>query len=194
MTKSIDFYFDFISPYSYLGYKKLILLNENNQININYKPILLGGLHNLGGITAPAFNERKMKNMKNDCELIAKKNDIEFKWNTKFPINSLYLMRGYLIIKDDLKKKYFDVCFDAYWKNNIDIENEKNVNSILEVVGQDKIEFIDRIKDAKTKEELKRVTSDAFKKDIFGAPTFVVNNKIFWGQDRLNYAIDEYNS
>ena len=194
MTKSIDFYFDFISPYSYLGYKKLILLNENNQININYKPILLGGLHNLGGITAPAFNERKMKNMKNDCELIAKKNDIEFKWNTKFPINSLYLMRGYLIIKDDLKKKYFDVCCDAYWKNIIDIENKKIIKYILEVVGQDKIEFIDRIKDAKTKEELKKVTSDAFKKDIFGAPTFVVNNKIFWGQDRLNYAIDEYNS
>ena len=194
MTKSIDFYFDFISPYSYLGYKKLILLNENNQININYKPILLGGLHNLGGITAPAFNERKMKNMKNDCELIAKKNDIEFKWNTKFPINSLYLMRGYLIIKDDLKKKYFDVCFDAYWKNNIDIADEKNTDSILETVGQDKIEFIDGIKETKTKEELKRVTKNAFEIDIFGAPTFVVNNKIFWGQDRMNYVIDEYNS
>ena len=103
-------------------------------------------------------------------------------------------MRGYLIIKDDLKKKYFDVCFDAYWKNNIDIADEKNIDSILETVGQDKIEFIDGIKDTKTKEELKKVTSDAFKKDIFGAPTFVVNNKIFWGQDRLNYAIDEYNS
>ena len=194
MTKSIDFYFDFISPYSYLGYKKLNLLNQNNQININYKPILLGGLHNLGGITAPAFNERKMKNMKNDCELIAMKNNIEFKWNTKFPINSLYLMRGYLIIKDDLKKKYFDVCFDAYWKNNIDIADEKNVNSILEIVGQDKIEFFDGIKDTKTKEKLKRATNNAFELDIFGAPTFVVNNKIFWGQDRLNYAIDEYNS
>ncbi len=194
MTKSIDFYFDFISPYSYLGYKKLNLLNQNNQINVNYKPILLGGLHNLGGITAPAFNERKMKNMKNDCELIAKKNDIEFKWNTKFPINSLYLMRGYLIIKDDLKKKYFDVCFDAYWKNNNDIADEKNIDSILETVGQDKIEFIDGIKDTKTKEKLKRITNNAFEIDIFGAPTFVVNNKIFWGQDRLNFAIDEYNS
>ena len=194
MTKSIDFYFDFISPYSYLGYKKLNLLNQNNQININYKPILLGGLHNLGGITAPAFNERKMKNMKNDCELVAKKNNIEFKWNTKFPINSLYLMRGYLIIKDDLKKKYFDVCFDAYWKNNIDIADEKNIDSILETVGQDKIEFIDGIKETKTKEELKRVTKNAFEIDIFGAPTFVVNNKIFWGQDRLDFAIDEYNS
>ena len=194
MTKSFDFYFDFISPYSYLGYKKLNLLNQNNQININYKPILLGGLHNLGGITAPAFNERKMKNMKNDCELIAMKNNIEFKWNTKFPINSLYLMRGYLIIKDDLKKKYFDVCFDAYWKNNIDIADEKNTDSMLETVGQDKIEFIDGIKETKTKEELKRVTKNAFEIDIFGAPTFVVNDKIFWGQDRLNYAIDEYNS
>ena len=194
MTKSIDFYFDFISPYSYLGYKKLNLLNQNNQININYKPILLGGLHNLGGITAPAFNERKMKNMKNDCELIAVKNNIQFKWNTKFPINSLYLMRGYLIIKDDLKKKYFDVCFDAYWKNNIDIADEKNIDSILETVGQDKIEFIDGIKNTKTKEKLKRETNNAFEIDIFGAPTFVVNNKIFWGQDRLNFAIDEYNS
>ena len=194
MTKSIDFYFDFISPYSYLGYKKLNLLNQNNQININYKPILLGGLHNLAGITAPAFNERKMKNMKNDCELIAMNNNIQFKWNTKFPINSLYLMRGYLIIKDDLKKKYFDVCFDAYWKNNTDIADEKNIDSSLETVGQDKIEFIDGIKDTKTKEKLKRETNNAFEIDIFGAPTFVVNNKIFWGQDRLNFAIDEYNS
>ncbi|PDH17707.1 MAG: 2-hydroxychromene-2-carboxylate isomerase, partial [Pelagibacterales bacterium MED-G44] len=45
-----------------------------------------------------------------------------------------------------------------------------------------------------TKEMLKNLTSDAFEKDIFGAPTFVVNNKIFWGQDRLEYALDEYNS
>ena len=194
MTKSIEFYFDFISPYSFLAHKKLEFLTKKNQLNIIYKPILLGGLHKLGEITPPAFNERKMKNMKNDCELIAMKNNIEFKWNTKFPINSLYLMRGYLIIKDDLKKKYFDVCFDAYWKNNIDIADEKNTDSILETVGQDKIEFIDGIKETKTKEELKRVTKNAFEIDIFGAPTFVVNNKIFWGQDRLNYAIDEYNS
>ena len=73
MTKSFDFYFDFISPYSFLAYKKLNLLNANNNIYIDYKPILLGGLHKLGDITAPAFNERKMKNMKNDCELVAKK-------------------------------------------------------------------------------------------------------------------------
>jgi 2-hydroxychromene-2-carboxylate isomerase len=194
MTKLIDFYFDFISPYSYLAFNKLKSLNKDNQININYKPILLGGLHNLGGITAPAFNERKMKNMKNDCELIATKNNIHFKWNTKFPINSLYLMRGYLLINDDLKKKYFDFCFNAYWKDDIDITNEKNITIILENIGFNKKDFFDGIKDLKIKEKLKDLTKNAFDKDIFGAPTFVVNNKIFWGQDRLDYALDEYNT
>jgi 2-hydroxychromene-2-carboxylate isomerase len=193
MNKSFDFYFDFISPYSYLAYKKFLLLN-NNKININFKPILLGGLHNLGGITAPAFNERKMKNMKNDCKLIAFKNKIEFKWNTKFPINSLYLMRGYIAIKDPNKKEFLDSCFEAYWKNDIDISDEKNLFKILDNCKIDKDTFLNDIKKQEIKNELKGLTKDAFEKDIFGAPTFVVNNKIFWGQDRLDYALDEYNS
>ena len=194
MTKSVEFYFDFISPYSYLAYKKLKLLNINNNIKIIYKPILLGGLHKLGGITAPAFNERKMKNMKNDCELVAKKNNEKFKWNDKFPINSLHLMRGYLVIDKELKNKFFEVCFDAYWKNNIDISKEKNINRILDECLINKADFLFNIQDQKIKDDLKELTTLAFKKDVFGAPTFVVNNKIFWGQDRLEYALDEYNS
>ena len=194
MTKLIDFYFDFISPYSYLAYKKFEAYNQDNKINIIFKPILLGGLHNLGGITPPAFNERKMKNMKNDCELIASKNNIKFKWNTKFPINSLYLMRGYLSINDENKKIFFDICFDAYWKNNIDISDEENINKILETCKIDKFTYDNDIKQKAIKDELRTLTDAAFQKDIFGAPTFVVNNKIFWGQDRLEYALDEYNS
>ena len=194
MTKSFDFYFDFISPYSFLAYKKLKLLNKNNNININYKPILLGGLHKLGDITAPAFNERKMKNMKNDCELVAKKNTIEFKWNNKFPVNSLNLMRGYLVLNKELKKKFFDLCFDYYWKDNIDLSNIDNLENILKKCSIDKNIFFNNIKDDKVKEELKKLTNNAFEKDVFGAPTFIVNNKIFWGQDRLDYALDEYNS
>jgi len=194
MTKQIEFYFDFISPYSYLAFKKLKLLNLKNKLNIIYKPILLGGLHKLGEITAPAFNDRKMKNMKNDCELVAKKNQIDFKWNAKFPINTLYLMRGFLVINAELKEKFFEICFDAYWKDNIDISNKKNVNRILDLINIDKKKFFEDIENSQIKEELKKLTNDAFERDIFGAPTFIVNKKIFWGQDRLDYAIDEYNS
>ena len=194
MTKSIDFYFDFISPYSYLAYKKIKSLNNLNNYKIIYKPILLGGLHNLGGITAPAFNVRKMKNMRNDCELIAKKNKIIFKWNDKFPINSLYLMRGYLVLSKKLKEKYFEVCFDNYWRENTDLSSEENIHKILDLCSINKTDFFKNINDKKIKDQLKELTNLAFQKDIFGAPTFVVNNKIFWGQDRLEYALDEYNS
>ena len=194
MTKSIDFYFDFISPYSYLAYQKLKTLNKDNFFKIVYKPILLGGLHNLGGITAPAFNVRKMKNMKDDCKLIADKNKIQFQWNENFPINSLYLMRGYLVLSEKLKEKYFEVCFDNYWKENTDISSEENIHKILDLCSINKTDFFKNINDKKIKDQLKELTNLAFQNDIFGAPTFVVNNKIFWGQDRLEYALDEYNS
>jgi len=192
MNKLIDFYFDFISPYSYLAHKKI--LNIHKRKNFNYKAILLGGLHNLGNITAPAFNERKMKNMREDCTLIAKKNDISFRWNEKFPINSLYLMRGYLFIDANKKDKFFDTCFDAYWKENVDISKEENVKEILSNCKIDQKSFITGIKDEKIKNELKNLTNLAFEKNIFGAPTFIVNNKLFWGQDRLEYALDEFKS
>ena len=189
MTKSIDFYFDFISPYSYLAHKKIINLNRRNIFN--YKAILLGGLHNLAKVTPPAFNEKKIKNMKDDCILVSKKNKIPFKWNEKFPINSLYLMRGFLIIDDNKKSKFVDLCFDAYWKDNLDISIERNIQKILTDCDVNYDIFEKGIKEQRIKDELKNLTNEAFKLDIFGAPTFLVNNKIFWGQDRLEYAIDE---
>ena len=78
MTRKIDFYFDFISPYSYLAHKKIKIIRKEKNINFNYKPILVGGLHNLQGITAPTFIKSKLKHMISDCNLIAKKNNIDF--------------------------------------------------------------------------------------------------------------------
>ena len=190
MTKSIDFYFDFISPYSYLAHKKIINLNLRNIFN--YKAILLGGLHNLANVTPPAFNDRKMKNMKDDCILISKKNKISFRWNEKFPINSLYLMRGFLIIDNLKKSKFIDSCFDAYWKDNLDISIEQNIQKILLDCEINHAFFEKGIKDQKIKDKLRDLTNKAFKLNVFGAPTFFVNNKLFWGQDRLEYAIDEF--
>ena len=103
-------------------------------------------------------------------------------------------MRGYLAINGELKKKYFDLFFNAYWKNNIDISNQENLIKILEVSRINKNNFFKNIKDLRIKEKLKQLTSLAFKKNIFGSPTFIVNKKIFWWQDRLDYALDEYNS
>jgi 2-hydroxychromene-2-carboxylate isomerase len=190
MTKEIDFYFDFISPYAYLAHKKIQSLPKD--IKINYKPILLGGLHNLQGITAPAFIEPKLKHMISDCNLIAKKDNFAFMWNSKFPINSLSVMRGYLFINDNVKNLYLNTMFDAYWKENLDISNEEILITLLKNCKIDLNGFLSGIKDTKMKDELKNVTQEAHDKEIFGTPTFTVNNKIFWGQDRLEFALDEY--
>tara|TARA_B100001057_G_C22599679_1_gene852251 strand:+ start:153 stop:743 length:591 start_codon:yes stop_codon:yes gene_type:complete len=192
MTKSIDFYFDIISPYAYIAHKKIEKINKDNRILFNYKPMLLGGLHNLANITAPAFNDFKMKNMKNDCDLVSKKNSIQFRWNEKFPINSLYIMRGYLFVNHDKKKEYLNKFFDAYWKDNKDLSNQDNINEILKTLNIDPNLFLEGIKDDEIKKLLKQMTTEAFNLEIFGAPTFIYNNKLFWGQDRLEYAIDEF--
>jgi len=190
MSRKIDFYFDFISPYSYLAHQKI---KTNKDVNFNYKPVLVGGLHNLQGITAPAFIKSKLKHMISDCDLIAKKDKSNFIWNSKFPINSLNIMRGYLFINDEAKDLYLNIIFDAYWKDDLDTSNEKILETLLKKYKIDSNEFFNGIKDPKIKDKLKDITQEAHDNEIFGAPSFVVNNKIFWGQDRLEFALDEYN-
>ena len=188
MSDHIDFYFDIISPYSYIAHKKIQNLTN---VVFNYKPIFLGGLHNLAGIEAPAFNKFKMQNMRNDCDLVAFKNKIKFKWNSKFPINSLNIMRGYLSINNSKKIEYLNCFFDAYWRDNKDLSNSETINNLLGNLKIDQEKFYTSIKEQDTKDELIKLTNKAFQKEVFGAPTFIVNNKIFWGQDRLEYALEE---
>ena len=192
MTKNIEFYFDFISPYTYLGHKRIE--NEGSGIEFNYKPILLGGLHKLWNITPQAYIEPKKEFMIMDCEMVSKKFKIDFVFNSKFPLNSIKLMRGCLVLEKDQLKEYIKLVFDAYWKNNDDVTDNKVLSKILNQIDIKLEEFVDKIEKNEVKEKLKEFTSDAFKKKIFGAPTFVINNKNFWGQDRFEYAIDEYNS
>ena len=192
MTKKIEFYFDFISPYTYLGHKRI--KNEGAGIKFNYKPILLGGLHKLWNITPQAYIEPKKEFMIMDCEMVSKKFKIDFIFNSKFPLNTIKLMRGCLILENDQLKKYIELVFDAYWKNNEDVTDNKVLSKILNQIDIKLEEFIEKIEKNDIKEKLKELTSDAFKKKIFGAPTFVINNSLFWGQDRLEYALDELNN
>ena len=161
-------------------------------IKIKYKPILLGGLHNLHGIKAPAFIPAKAKHMIRDCKLIAEKNRISFKFNSYFPINTVNLMRGVFIAEEDnFKSYYIDQIFEAVWRDGLNMNDPVVINKVHKNMDLNPEIFMTKATDQKIKDKLKKLTSDALKKGIFGAPTFLVNKKIFWGQDRLVYAIDE---
>ena len=191
MTNKIKFYFDFISPYSYLAHKQIRQIELKRKNIFEYKPILLGGLHNKIGITAPAFINQKAKYLIRDCKMVAKKLNIKFKFNPLFPINSLYLMRGLLTISSKKKENYIDSFFNAYWQDGLDLNDKKIIINILKNNKINEKVFLKDVENQKIKNNLKKLTQQAFDKDIFGAPTFVVNKKIFWGQDRLNYALEE---
>ena len=192
MIKSFDFYFDFISPYSFLAHKEIIKIERVNSIKIRYKPILLGGLHNLHGIKAPAFIPAKAKHMIRDCKLIAEKNKINFKFNSYFPIKSLNLMRGVLVAEEDnFKSYYIDNIFNAIWQDGLNMNDENILQKILKNLNVNPKTFLLRVSSSSIKDLLKKKTSEAYEKGIFGAPSFVSNNKIFWGQDRIEFALNE---
>ena len=192
MIKSFDFFFDFISPYSYLAHKQIRNIELQNKVEINYMPILLGELLNLAEIKAPALIPSKAKFIIKDCKLFAEKLNIKFKFNTYFPIKSLSLMRGVLIaMRENQKNLYIDKFFDACWKDGLNLNDQKIVDKILEDLNLDHKTFKLKISEQKIKDELKKRTNDAFLKGVFGAPSFVINDKMFWGQDRLEFVLKE---
>ena len=194
MIKSFDFYFDFISPYSFFAHKEILKIEKKNSLKIRYKPILLGGLHNLHGIKAPAFIPAKAKHMIRDCKLIAEKNRISFKFNSYFPIKSLNLMRGVFVAEEDnFKSYYIENIFNSIWQDGLNMNDENVVQKVLKNLNVNPKTFFLRSTSSSIKELLKKRTGEAYDKGIFGAPSFVVNNKIFWGQDRIEFALNEFN-
>ena len=192
MIKSFDFYFDFISPYSFLAHKEIKKIEKNHSIKIRYKPILLGGLHNLHGIKAPAFIPAKAKHMIRDCKLIAEKNRISFKFNSYFPIRTLNLMRGVFVAEEDnFKSYYIDNIFDAIWQDGLNMNDDNIVQKVLKNLNVNPKTFALRATSSSIKDSLKIKTSEAYEKGIFGAPTFISNNKLFWGQDRIEFVLKE---
>ncbi len=192
MIKPFEFYFDFISPYSFFAHKEIRKIEKKNSVKIIYKPILLGGLHNLHGIKAPAFIPAKARHMIRDCKLIAEKNNIKFKFNSYFPIRSLNLMRGVFVAEEDnFKSYYIDNVFNAIWQDGLNMNDQTIIEKVLKNLDINPKTFFLRSTSSSVKDSLKQKTNEAYEKGIFGAPSFISNNRIFWGQDRIEFVLNE---
>ena len=130
--------------------------------------------------------------MVRDCKLIAQRNNVKFKFNAYFPIKSLNLMRGVLVAEEDnIKNYYIDNIFDTIWQDGLNMNDEIVIQKVLKNLNINPKTFTLRIASSSIKDSLREKTNEAYEKDIFGAPTFVSNNKIFWGQDRIEFALKE---
>ena len=127
-----------------------------------------------------------------DCKLIAERNNVKFKFNSYFPIRTLNLMRGVFVAEEDnFKNYYIDNMFNAIWQDGLNMNDENIIQRILKNLNVNPKTFALRATSSSIKDSLKKRTSEAYEKGIFGAPTFVSNNKIFWGQDRIEFVLKE---
>jgi len=190
--KKIEFYFDVGSPYSYLAHTQLKKYEKDTGEKVNYLPILVGGLHKLAGITAPGLIPIKAKYLIKDCKMWADKYKVEYHFNRYFPIKTVNLMRACLVAeKENCLKEFVDKSFQAIWVDNLNLNDEKIFNKFMNSTDTFTNLFSNKFNDQKIKDELIKKTSDSFKKGIFGVPTFIVNEKMFWGQDRLDFVLNE---
>ena len=192
MTKSFDFYFDFASPYTFLAHKQIREFEKKNSIKIKYMPVLLGALLKSSGIKPNADIPIKGKYMIKDCKLWAEKHNVTFKFNNYFPINTLNLMRCVLVAeKKKISQNLINKIFDAIWRYGLNLNDNTIVEKLLKNIDINPKNFLIEAIDLKIKNELKKRTDEAYKKGVFGTPSFIVNNKMFWGQDRLQFALNE---
>ena len=190
--KKIDFYFDISSPYSYLAHEQIKLFEKENKIKVNYMPILLGGIHQLANITAPGLNPSRAKHMIKDLKICADWFKVKFQFNRYFPLKTVNIMRGALVAeKDGFLNNYVDQFYKAAWVDSLNLNDDKILERFIKNMDINPKSFIEKLSDQKIKDDLKTKTSNAFKKGVFGAPTFIVGSKMFFGQDRLEFVFRE---
>tara|TARA_B100000927_G_C16397841_1_gene442108 strand:- start:116 stop:703 length:588 start_codon:yes stop_codon:yes gene_type:complete len=195
MAKNIEFYFDFGSPTAYLAFTQLQLIAEKNKINLEYYPILLGGVFKATGNNPPASVPAKGKYMMVDLQRFADKYKVPYKRNPYFPVNTLSLMRGAVSYQEDGDfLKYVNVMFKNMWIEPKNLNDDEVLKKVLIDNNFDADDFIKRISDQNTKNKLISNTENAVKKGAFGAPTIFVGDEMFFGQDRMEFIEDYINN
>ena len=184
------FIFDFGSPKTYLVYKLLPGIEKRTNIKAEFVPVLLGGIfkstNNVSPIESFKTVPAKGKYDDLDTERFVKKHDIAFNFNSNFPINTLNLMRGAIFAQENgIFDKYVDVVFKSMWVDNQKMDDLEVVQSVFLKNKLPVKEIFEGTQDQKIKDKLIKNTSEAVEKGVFGAPSMLVNNELFFGKETL---------
>jgi 2-hydroxychromene-2-carboxylate isomerase len=186
MAHTLDVYFDFSSPFAYLGCAQIDALAKRTGATVTWKPMLLGGVfRSIGQVDVPlsTWSEAKRQYTFKDMLCWAVHWGTPFNWPSRFPMNSIKALRCYLALPEARRPAFREATFRAYWAEDRDISDEA---VLRELIGEGADEVIARTGSPEIKAALKDATDGAVAAGVFGAPTFVVDGgELFWGQDRL---------
>ena len=190
MAKTLEFFFDFGSPTTYLAFTQLPQIARETGAQLVYKPLLLGGVFKATGNASPVTIAAKARWMGADLPLWAQHYGVPFAFNPHFPINTLTLMRGACGVQMHAPQdfeRYLQAVFHAMWVVPQNLGDAQVLTAVLEAAGFSAPTFMQWVADAEVKARLMANTEEAVARGAFGAPTIFVGEKLFFGQDRLDF-------
>ncbi|CAN5723805.1 2-hydroxychromene-2-carboxylate isomerase [soil metagenome] len=192
--REVEFFYDLVSPYSYLAYGPLTRLCEERDAELVLRPVLLGALHKAAGIQAPIEAKAKSRYQWHDIHRWAEYYGAPLRFPDPFPFRTLTTMRAAMFCAGRGELGSFTrEAFAFYWEEGgapdglEEVNEQQPVTEVARRVGLDPDEVLRGAAVTENKEALKESTSEALERGVFGAPTFFVGEEMYWGNDRLHF-------
>lgn len=188
MSKILDFYFSFTSPYSYIAHTQLAGLAERTQCSIAYHTIDLGKIFELTGNARPISVPAKRKYLAKDIGYWCRYYNIPFKLSSRFPIDTRPAAAGAAIAQKQGKlPEFVEIVLKAFFVEDRDIADAQVLINLATKIGLDAQTFSAEVSDPAILQQIDAKTEAAAKRGVFGAPTFFVGDDMYFGSDRLMF-------
>ena len=192
--KTVEFYYDLVSPYSYLAHREVSRICRENGAELALKPMLLGAVHNAVGLRAPIETEAKARYQAEDIRRWAERYGLPMTFPDPFPFRTLKTMRAAMFLRETGGLEAFTrEAFALYWeeggapKGLEEADEDGPVSEAARRAGADPEEVLAGAAATEAKEALKAATGEALGRGVFAAPMFFVGEEMFWGNDRLHF-------
>ena len=188
-NKTVKFYWDIGSTNSYFALRLLVPLTEKYDAKIDYHPFNLGHVFKSNNYVLMDEPKAKMRNRLADLNRWRDRYKLPFSMPKNFPIKTSRALKGAIAMRHwGLEPEYINAIFTAYWENNEGTIGEYDTLAGIALdLGVRPTEFIERCEMAETRQALIDSTTEAQQAGVFGAPTMVVDEEIYWGKDRMDF-------
>ena len=184
MARQADWYFDFVSPYAYLQLEAFDRLPGD--LEVTMRPVLFAGLLGHWGHKGPAEIPAKRRQTYRHCHWLAGQRGSPFKTPPRHPFNPLAVLR--LAVALEGEPTVVRAIFRHIWAEGRDGQDPESLAALAEALGI--TDMAARIADPAVKDRLRRNTDAAIARGVFGVPTFVIDDELFWGQDVTGMMLD----
>ena len=188
MSPTLEYFFDYVSPFSYLADSQLPAILQRTGAEIQYCPFLLGGVMKASGNSPPFSVPAKGRYTATDTQRWAKRYGVEVNPNSHFPVNTVLPMRAALVLLgNDAFPAYHAGVFAAMWQEGRNVADAEVLRVVIEKAGLAAGPILERCTEQEIKDLLRKNTDGAVERGAFGAPTFFVGDEMFFGNDRLDF-------